>query len=86
VAPESWPLVKPLPRRALEMGGQIAREGLVELDTQGRGLRAALAASSVELKEAPKKLANAIKDLEGLEAEHEEVKARHTAEWKKLRA
>ena len=41
---------------------------------------------SVDLQEAPKNLANAIDEVEGLEAEHKEVKARQSAEWKKLRA
>ena len=39
-----------------------------------------------DLQEAPKNLANAIDEVEGLEAEHKEVKARQSAEWKKLRA
>ena len=60
--------------------------GLVELETRHRRLRTALVARSVDLKEAPKNLANAINDVEGLEAEHKEVKARQSAEWKKLRA
>ena len=60
--------------------------GLVELDAHHRRLRAALAACSVDLKEAPKKLANANNEVEGLEAEHKEVRARQSAEWKKLRA
>jgi len=38
------------------------------------------------LEEAPKNLANAINEVEGLEAEHKEVKARQSAEWKKPRA
>jgi len=59
---------------------------LVELETRHRRLRAALAACSVDLEEAPKKLAKAINEVEGLEAEHQEVKARQSAEWKKLRA
>jgi len=58
----------------------------VELETRHRRLRAALAAGSVGLQEAPKKLANAINEVEGLEAEHKEVKAGQSAEWKKLRA
>ena len=58
---------------------------VVELDDRHRWLRVALAAGSVDLNEAPKKLANAINEVEGLETEHKEVKARQSAEWKKLR-
>ena len=57
----------------------------MELDDRHRWLRVALAAGSVDLNEAPKELANAINEVEGLETEHKEVKARQSAEWKKLR-
>ena len=73
------------PARPGDASADRAR-GLVELETRHRRLRAALAAGSVGLQEAPKKLANAINDVEGLEAEHKEVKARQSTEWRKLRA
>jgi len=58
----------------------------VELAIPHRRLRAACAAGPVGLQEAPKKLANAINEVEGLEAEHEEVKTRQSTEWTTLRA
>ena len=63
----------------------LRRRHLARVSRRGRR-RASLAAGSVDLQEAPKNLANAINDVEGLEAEHQEVKARQSAEGKKLRA
>ena len=59
----------------------LEQDGLIGLDRHF-----ARRSGSVDLQEAPKKVANAINDVEGLEAEHQEVQARQSAEWKQLRA